>query len=268
MSTINPDSINISTPIVFKLGGEALTDKLALSEFLQQINKIKQTRPVVIVHGGGPQVEGMMQAAHLTTSKVDGVRATPLTHLPFVVGALSGVASQQLLAACKTLSIKAVALSLADADLFNATIKSEKLGAVGELTPNNPKAITSLLGSGFVILINSIGCDNQGQTLNINADDAAVATAQLLQADLCLLSNVPGVLDANKQLIQSLNKGSITDLIHTGVIRDGMVVKVNAAYNAACHLRRPVHIGSWQDSNALSKLQLSEHIQLGTQINA
>jgi len=260
--------MNEISPIVFKLGGEALTDKTALSEFLQQIGKIKQTRPVVIVHGGGPQVEDMMSATQLTTTKVDGVRATPLTHLPFVVGALSGVASQQLLAACKAQNVNAVALSLADADLFHASVKSEKLGAVGEVTANNPAAINALLSSGFVVLINSIGCNSEGQTLNINADDAAVATAQLLQADLCLLSNVPGVLDADKQLIQSLNKESITNLIHTGVIRDGMVVKVNAAYDAARLLRRPVHIGSWQDSNALAKLHLSKQIQLGTQINA
>ena len=259
---------NLASPIVFKLGGEALTDKVALAEFLQQIAKIKQTRPVVIVHGGGPQVEEMMLATQLDTTKVDGVRATPLTHLPFVVGALAGVASQQLLAACKSLQVNAVALSLADADLFDAHIKSEKLGAVGEVQPNNPSAINALLDNGFVVLINSLGCDANGQTLNINADDAAVATAKLLQADLCLLSNVAGVLDAEKQLIQSLDKESISNLIHTGVIRDGMVVKVNAAYDAARLLRRPVHIGSWQDSNALNKLHLSEQIQLGTQINA
>ena len=260
--------MNVASPIVFKLGGEALTDKNALSKFLQQINIIKQTRPVVIVHGGGPQVEDMMLATQLSTTKVDGVRATPLTHLPFVVGALSGVASQQLLAACKAEKVNAVALSLADADLFHAQVKSEALGAVGQVTPNNPSAIQALLQNGFVVLINSIGCDPLGQTLNINADDAAVATAQLLQANLCLLSNVPGVLDADKQLINSLDKGSIKSLINSGVIRDGMVVKVNAAFEASRLLRRPVHIGSWQDSNALAKLHLSEQIQLGTQINA
>jgi acetylglutamate kinase len=260
--------MNGISPIVFKLGGEALTDKAALSEFLQQIGKIRKNRPVVIVHGGGPQVEDMMSAVQLTTTKVDGVRATPLSHLPFVVGALAGVASQQLLSACKAQNLNAVSLSLADADLFNAHVKSEVLGAVGQISPNNPTAIQALLESGFVVLINSIGCDSQGQTLNINADDAAVATAQLLRADLCLLSNVPGVLNANKQLINSLDKESIESLINSGVIRDGMVVKVNAAFEASRLLRRPVHIGSWQDSSALNKLHLSEQIQLGTQINA
>jgi len=260
--------VNGISPIVFKLGGEALTDKTALAEFLQQAANIKKVRPVVIVHGGGPQVEDMMSATQLSTTKVDGVRATPLTHLPFVVGALAGVASQQLLAACKAQNLNAVSLSLADADLFNAQVKSEILGAVGQVSPNNPNAIQALLESGFVVLINSIGCDPQGQTLNINADDAAVATAQLLRAELCLLSNVPGVLNANKQLINSLDKESIESLINSGVIRDGMVVKVNAAFEASRLLRRPVHIGSWQDSSALSRLHLSEQIQLGTQINA
>ena len=256
------------SPIVFKLGGEALTNKTALADFLQQIKTVQQSRPVVIVHGGGPQVEDMMAAAQLTSVKVDGFRATPEQQLPFVVGALAGVASQQLLSACKVAKLNAVALSLADADLFNATVKDPKLGAVGEVKPNKNNALSILLQNNYVVILNSIGCNAEGQTLNINADDAAVATAQLIDAELCLLSNVPGVLDGNKQLIPSLNQESIESYIRQGVISDGMAVKVNAAHQAALCLRRPVNIGSWQDSNALSQLSQTAQITLGTQIQA
>ncbi|NVK26149.1 MAG: acetylglutamate kinase [Gammaproteobacteria bacterium] len=256
------------TPIVFKLGGEALTNKQALAEFLQQIRAVQKVRPVVIVHGGGPQVEDMMAAALLKSVKVDGLRATPEEQLPFVVGALAGVASQQLVAACKLAGINAIALSLADADLFEASVKDEKLGAVGEVKANNSNAISVLLENNYVVILNSIGCDNNGQTLNINADDAAVAAAQLIDAELCLLSNVPGVLDADKQLIPTLNQESIDSYIRQGVISDGMAVKVNAAHQAAQHLRRPVNIGSWQDSKALSQLSETAQINLGTKIQA
>lgn len=256
------------TPIVFKLGGEALTNKEALAEFLQQIKAVQKTRPVVIVHGGGPQVEDVMAAANLKSVKVDGFRATPQSQLPFVVGALAGVASQQLLSACKIAGVNALALSLADADLFSSKVKDEKLGAVGEVKPNNSNAISVLLKNNYVVILNSIGCDDNGQTLNINADDAAVAVAQLIDAELCLLSNVPGVLDANKQLIPTLNQESIDSYIRQGVISDGMAVKVNAAHQAALCLRRPVNIGSWQDSTALSQLSKSAQINLGTKIQA
>lgn len=255
-------------PVVFKIGGEALINQAALAEFLAQIKQIKTQRQVVIVHGGGPQVEQLMQTTGMETVKVNGLRATPDKQLPVVTGALAGVASQQLLAACKKAQVSAVALSLSDADLFTAKVKDPELGNVGEVQASNATAITTLLDAGFIVILNSIGCSNSGQTLNINADDAAVAAAQLLNADLCLLSNVPGVLDQDKHLISSLTHDSIESYIRQGVIRDGMAVKVNAALDAARHLRRPVNIGSWQDSKALSEFNQSTSISLGTQIQA
>lgn len=258
----------MKAPVVFKLGGEALTNKSALAAFLQQVKQIQTQRPVVIVHGGGPQVEDMMVAAQLQTEKVDGLRCTPDSHLPFVLGALAGVASQQLLGGCKSVGLNAIALSLADADCFASQNKDPKLGHVGETQANKPDAIQLLLDNNYVVLLSSIGNDAAGNHLNINADDAAVAAAQLLDAELCLLSNVPGVLDENKVLIPELNKTSIDSLIAKGVIKDGMAVKVNAAYDAAVRLRRAVNIGSWQDSDALSNFNESAQITLGTQISA
>jgi acetylglutamate kinase len=256
------------TPVVFKLGGEALTNQSALAEVLTQIKEIQQLRHVVIVHGGGPQVEQLMTTANLETVKVNGLRATPDEQLPLVTGALAGIASQQLLSACKKAKVNAVSLSLSDAELFTAKIKATELGNVGEVQANDATAIETLLNANFVVLLNSIGCTDRGQTLNINADDAAVAAAQLLDAQLCLLSNVPGVLDQDNNLISSLTHDSIESFIRQGVIRDGMAVKVNAALDAARHLRRPVNIGSWQDSKALSELNQSTTISLGTQIQA
>jgi len=256
----------MSQPVVFKIGGEALLEKEALLKFLSVIKIVHGARPVVIVHGGGPQVENMMAATGVPTTKVDGVRTTPLNQLPFIVGALAGVASQQLLAATKQVGIKAVSLSLSDSDLFEAKPKQANLGAVGQVEPGKATAIEALMRAGNLVLINSIGCDEHGQTLNINADDAAVATAKLLNAQLCLLSNVPGVLDEEKQLISHLDQTQIHSLVIKGVISDGMVVKVNAALQAARYLRRPVNIGSWQQPMAMHHMVNAEHCQLGTQI--
>lgn len=256
----------MSNAVVLKIGGEALTNPAALNDFLIAVKAVMQTRPVVVVHGGGPQVEELTAMTSLTTTKIDGVRATPNSHLPVISGALAGYASQQFLAACKAADLPAVGLSLADGQLFEAEQINQELGAVGKITPKNPQLLNCLLAEGFLVSMNSIACDNSGQTLNVNADDAAVAVAELIDAELCLLSNVPGVLDANKQLIPHLTRQSIDELITKGVITDGMVVKVNAAYQAANCLRRPVNIGSWQDSKNLMAMQNQTSIQLGTQI--
>ena len=255
-------------PIVFKLGGEALLSETAIAQFLTQIKQIQQQRPVVIVHGGGPQVELMMTQCQLTTTKVEGVRATPTEDLPFVIGALAGIASQQLLVQARRQNINTIALSLADSFSFSSSPKDQKLGAVGNVEAQEPSTLKLLLETGHLVLLNSIGCSDDGQSLNINADDAAVATAALLEAELCLLSNVPGVLDANKQLINTLNDNDIQSYIQQGVITDGMVVKVKAAHQAADFLRRPVSIGSWQDTDALAQLANTGSLNLGTQIIA
>jgi len=256
----------MTKPIVFKLGGEALLQSASLQSFLEAVKNIQLKRPVLIVHGGGPQVESMMAAAGITSQKVDGIRATPVEHLPFVIGSLAGVASQQLLGAAKQAGLNPVALSLADGVSFECKKIDASLGAVGQVRPKNRQTLDCLLGSNHLVIVNSIGCDEDGNSLNINADDAAVAVAQLLDAELVLLSNVSGVLSATKQLLSELNRSHLDKLINQGVISDGMVVKVNAAYQAAQCLRRPVNIGNWQDASALHQLHSSSNINLGTRI--
>jgi acetylglutamate kinase len=143
------------------------------------------------------------------------------------------------------------------------TVKDE-LGAVGEVVRVNTKLLTTLIEGQFLPLVSSIGSDINGQLLNINADDAATAIAQALDAELLLLSDVPGVLDAEKNLLTSLPPSHTQQLIAQGVIADGMQVKVQAAQQAANQLGRPVTIGSWRNADGLLKLF---HAQMpGTQV--
>lgn len=253
------------TPIVIKLGGEVLEHE-ALMPFLEQMKHVMQYRPVVLVHGGGPQVETLMKASQQTSIKIDGLRATPEEQVPIVVGALAGVASQQLLSACKKVSLPAISLSLSDGELFSATTLSDKLGHVGHVQPNQPELLNLLLKQNVLVCFNSIGCDGNGKTLNINADDAAVSVAKLIDGQLYLLSNVPGVLNQDKSLIESLDAIQISQLINKGVISDGMAVKVKAALHASNHLRRRVNIGSWQDIASISALAEQLEPSFGTAI--
>ena len=107
--------------------------------------------------------------------------------------------------------------------------------------------------------------NNKGNLLNVNADQAATVIAQLLDAELLLLSDVPGVLDANKNLIEHLDTEQIETLITQNVIRDGMIVKVQAALTAANSLGRSVTIASWKDAEKL--LGLLHQQTIGSKIS-
>ena len=125
-----------------------------------------------------------------------------------------------------------------------------------------------LLNNGYLPIVSSIGITDEGKMMNVNADHAAVALAKTLDADLILLSDVSGVLDGNKQLIASLTQAEADHLIAEGIITDGMIVKVNSAFEAAKTLGRPIDIASWKESDKLIELFNGKSGITGTRIIA
>ena len=142
-------------------------------------------------------------------------------------------------------------LSLSDGGICETLMFDHRYGAVGRAHPRNDKLLRLMLDNKMLPVINSIGADFEGQLLNVNADQAALAICQLLQAELFLLSDVIGVLDENKKLIPTLDAQSIEALITQGVINGGMVVKVQEALTAAKRIEKPVTIASWRDADSL-----------------
>ena len=142
------------------------------------------------------------------------------------------------------------------------------MGYVGEAKAGDPTLINLLINAGYLPIVSSIGITVDGQMMNVNADHAAVALAKTLNADLILLSDVAGVLDENKQLIESLTRAQADQLIANGVITDGMVVKVNSAFEAATALGRPIDIASWKQSDKLIELFNGKSVVTGTRIIA
>lgn len=238
----------MTSPVVIKVGGALIDDTAAAKNLFANIAQLQSTRPVCLVHGGGPLVESLMADLSLASEKIDGLRVTPDEHMPYVCGALAGTANKQLTAAALATGLVPVGLSLIDGDMVSCTAIDEKYGAVGQTQANNPTVLQSLLASGVLPVFSSIGSSRQGRLLNVNADQAATAIAQLLDADLLLLSNVPGVLDGSKNLVAELNGTTSESLKQDGVITDGMAVKVDAAFDAANTLKRPVTIASWAAS--------------------
>lgn len=248
----------MSNTLVIKVGGAFMQAEDAAVALLTTIAKLQKSYIVVLVHGGGTMVEELLTALDLTSKKIDGLRVTPKAHMPYITGALAGTANKQLCGLAIQAGISPVGLSLLDGNMCTGTIMSEELGAVGSVKAGDATLLKALAATYMLPIISSIGADNKGNLLNVNADQAATAIAQLLDAELLLLSDVPGVLDANKDLIEQLDSELIDTLITQNIIRDGMIVKVQAALTAANSLGRSVTIASWKDADKLLGL-LQQH---------
>lgn len=250
--------------LVIKVGGAFMQAEDAALTLLTTISELQKNYIVVLVHGGGAMVEELLNALNLTSQKIDGLRVTPKEHMPYITGALAGTANKQLCGLAIKAGISPVGLSLLDGKMCIATVMREELGAVGSVEPGDATLLKALAATHMLPIISSIGADNNGNLLNVNADQAATVIAQLLDAQLLLLSDVPGVLDANKNLIEHLDIEQIETLIAQNVIRDGMIVKVQAALKAANSLGRSVTIASWKDAEKL--LGLLQQQAIGSKI--
>lgn len=215
--------------VVVKCGGSTV-DELSPS-FFESICKMKENgKHPVIVHGGGPAINGMLQALQIETEFVDGRRKTTPKVLETVEMVLSGKVNKQIVAQIQSVNEKAIGLSGVDAKLLTATaIERETLGLVGKIKAVNVSFLRELLEMGYIPVIAPIALDERGEKLNINADEAAGAIASALQAEeLVFVTDVDGVL-VDGQLQETLSVSEIDTYIEDGTIYGGMIPKVNAA---------------------------------------
>ncbi|MBO2610233.1 acetylglutamate kinase [Shewanella algae] len=251
--------------LVLKVGGALMQCEMGMARLMDTAAKmLAQGQKVVLVHGGGYLVDEQLKANGMDTVKLDGLRVTPPEQMPIIAGALAGMSNKILQAAAIKAGVASVGMSLADANLVDAAIKDERLGLVGEVSPKDGSYINFVLSQGWMPIVSSIAVSSEGQLLNVNADQAATVLAKLVQGKLVLLSDVSGVLDGKGQLIASLNRSEIDDLVKLGVIEKGMKVKVEAALEVAELMGQPVQVASWRDAAQLAALAQGEAV--GTQI--
>ncbi|EOS94653.1 acetylglutamate kinase [Erwinia tracheiphila] len=258
----------MTSPLIIKLGGVLLDSEEAMAKLFSALVAWREShqRPLLIVHGGGCLVDDLMNKLALPVKKKNGLRVTPADQIDIITGALAGTANKTLLAWSKRHGIDAVGLCLGDGGSVNVEQFDEALGHVGLATPGSPLLITTLLNAGFLPVISSIGITQDGKLMNVNADQAATALASTLGADLVLLSDVSGILDGKGQRIEEITAEKAGQLIAEGIITDGMIVKVNAALDAARTLGRPVEIASWRYAEQLPTL--FNGVSIGTRILA
>ncbi|QIZ78499.1 acetylglutamate kinase [Ferrimonas lipolytica] len=254
-------------PIIIKVGGALLDCDVGIERLFTTLVELKQAdwQPV-LVHGGGLLVDQHLTAHGFTTSKHQGLRVTPAEQIPVVAAALAGGANSTLVAAAIAAGLTPVGLSLADGGMTTAVQMNEVLGMVGEVEPANAALPENLLALGMMPIICSIAVNNNGQRLNVNADQAATALCQLLKAPLVLLSDVSGVLDGKGKLIPNLGPELAATLIEQGIIEGGMQVKVDSALAAAKAINNRVLVASWRYPEQLAGLVRGEPV--GTVVEA
>lgn len=243
--------------LVIKLGGALLDDAEILDDLVAQLTSLHAAgQSFVVVHGGGQAVDAQLARLGLCSEKHQGQRITPAAHLPQIVGVLAGQLNARLCAALLAVKLPAVGLTLADGMMTRARkaeLPGVELGCVGRVRPGSKTLLTTLLADGFIPVISSIA-QVDGQSLNVNADDAAEVIATLLGAEaLVLLTDVAGVLDGRGELVPVLNAAQIEAFIAEGIINGGMTPKVRAALAASRSCGAPVVISHWRRAAALAE---------------
>ena len=223
--------------VVIKYGGNAMVDDALATSFAADIVLLRAIglKPV-IVHGGGPQIGELLAQLGKETEFRDGLRVTDAETLDVARMVLAGRVGGDIVAAINRHQPVAVSLSGTDAGLILAEQRDAALGYVGDVASVDRRILDTLIAADFIPVISTIGADGAGQAYNINADTAAIAIAEALDAEkLIYLTDVPGVLtdvDDPTSLISSLSASRARLLIADGVIAGGMIPKIEACLAA------------------------------------
>ena len=251
-------------PIVVKVGGAALDSPAEAAAIANTIAALHRAWPsgIVVVHGGGVEVDRHLGALGMKSEKREGIRITPPHHIEEIVAVLAGKMNKRLVGQLQQQGVPAVGLCLGDGFLVRTVKAAHYLfdpGHVGRAVGGDPLLVQTLLPAGFLPVLCSIGLDAQGLPLNVNADDAAADVARLLDASsLMLLTDVAGVLDGAGNLLAELTPDEVESRIECGEITGGMVPKVRSAVATANEARIPVTIASWRDTQKFQSLPPSQ----------
>lgn len=220
--------------VVIKYGGHAMDKPDLSSAFATDLAQLsEQGMGFVVVHGGGPQISALLKRLNIESHFVDGLRVTDAATMEAAEMVLCGQVNKAVVNEFARQGVRAAGISGRDGGLLRARVKNPALGLVGTVEAVDPALPRCLLDGGFVPVVAPVASGPDGEALNINADTAAGALAGAIGAEyFVLISDVPGVLDADGRLIPSLNRKEIQKLRETGVITGGMIPKVEACLNA------------------------------------
>jgi acetylglutamate kinase len=242
---------------VVKYGGHAMVDEQLKTSFAKDICLLRYVGiQVVVVHGGGPQINTALEKMGVGSTFVSGLRITDEATMDVVEMVLGGQVNQEIVGLICQQGGRAVGLSGKDDSFIRATkVESVKTrdkrggdldvdpGRVGEVRQINPDIIDQLVRSGFIPVVAPVGVDDEGRSLNINADTVAGKVAEALKAEkLILLTDVEGVRTKDGAFLRSMTSGDAESMIDAGVITGGMIPKVRCGLAALSGGVKKVHM--------------------------
>ena len=254
--------------IVVKIGGSTLGDHDTTLHNLVEIQR--QGVQAVVVHGGGKAVSEWMEKQGIRPRFVRGLRVTDSPSLDIAVAVLTGLVNKSIVASILEIGGNAIGLSGVDGGMLRAKVLDPALGLVGEVADVNAEPIRAVISAGFMPVIASVavhrsdGSSLSGSLLNVNADTAAGEIAQALSAQrLVIMTDVEGVMDSSRRLIDRITERQAKGLIRSNVIAGGMLPKISACLTALSEVRE-AHIVDGRRPNALKDVLGGE--TLGTRV--
>ena len=235
--------------IVVKMGGSTFGQHDTTLDDLVAFQRLGIN--TIVVHGGGSEITAWMERLGLEARFVDGLRVTDQAAMQLALMTLAGKVNKELVAQVAQRGGRAVGLSGVDGQILQARRKDARLGFVGEIFHVDLTALTDLAGAGFVPIVAPIAIGEDYQALNVNADTAAAAIATAIRAEkLIFLTDVPGVIHTNGEVISRLSVEEAAELIEAGTISGGMIPKVQACISAVEQVER-AHIIDGRQEHAL-----------------
>jgi len=289
MSTINPAEILAQAlpyirkfhgkTLVIKYGGNAMTDPALQKAVADDVVLLKLVgiNPVV-VHGGGPQIEGLLQRLGKKGEFIEGMRVTDAETMEVVEWVLGGEVQQDIVGLINQAGGKAVGLTGRDGAMIRARKlvvhdshdpnKEYDVGQVGDIVSIDPSVVKALQDDAFIPVVSPIGFGENNESYNINADVVAAKLATVLQAEkLLMLTNIRGVLNKAGELLTELTPREIDELCADGTISGGMIPKIAGALDAAKSGVNAVHIIDGRVPHAMLLEVLTEQA-FGTMIRS
>jgi acetylglutamate kinase len=252
-------------PVVVKLGGELLEDDEYVSRFAAQVAKLSRKIPIVLVHGGGREIDAALAKAGIEKKQIDGLRITDEATLDVVVGVLAGVVNTQLVGTLASRGLPAVGLTGADAAIglvepapphLASSGARVELGRVGvPAGRRRPMLLVDLCRTGYLPVIASIGVARDGRLFNVNADTLAAHLAAALRSPrLVIAGATAGVLDLEGTTIPHLRYEDLGAFVRDGAATAGMIAKLAACRQALRGGVKEVFVTDGRDLAGLSGL--------------
>jgi acetylglutamate kinase len=253
------------TPVVLKFGGELLEDPQRVAQVAEVLAKLSRRMPLVIVHGGGREIDAALARAGIEKRQVDGLRITDGPTLDVVVSVLAGLVNTRFVAALGAAGVQAVGLTGADAGIgrvrpaaphISTSGATVDLGCVGEPVGRDaPALLSDLCRKGYVPVVSSIGASRDGRLFNVNADTLAAHLAGRLKSPRLIVAGATaGVLARDGSTIAEMSFDDIDALVAGGGATAGMVAKLAACRSAIDGGTREVFVADGKDLTALAVL--------------